>query len=405
MKDPPDLGYKPPIRYDHSKKLSILSTGPKYLIMTRINSENTLANVSPFLIKKVIDSTCGGEVDMCKKLRNGTILVRTKSYTQANKLIQLCSLNHDIEIEMTEHNSLNFVRGVIYSNDLREIPEEEIQNELKRQNICKVNKIMRKVNNELKETGLIIVTFGSTTLPSEILIGYESVRVRPYIPLPLKCKNCLRFGHHFNNCNNKKLCTSCSKEFHIDLENNETCEELLSCINCIENNKENSNHSPNNKTCPVFLKEKEIQAIITLEKVNRKTAVTKYNERNISTSSYANAAKTTTTTNTKSTTPNNNQQIENNKALQKIDNNKTSSTKTMPPPTSSTSTRNLKDYSDITTDIDSSDADTTSNSSQASTVKGAKKVEILPTNTTKRTRQLLKKQAEAAAAAKRQKNN
>lgn len=78
---------------------------------------------------------------MCKILSNGTILVKTK---KANKLIQLCSLNKNIKIEVTEHNSLNFVRGVIYSNDLRGIPKEEILSELKPQNVNKVNKIMKK---------------------------------------------------------------------------------------------------------------------------------------------------------------------------------------------------------------------------------------------------------------------
>lgn len=172
MKDPPDTGADPPIIYDKTKKLTILSDGPKYLIIKRVDSnnnndaannaenrkENTLVNVSPFLIKKVIDFTCGGEVEVCKKLRNGTILIKTKNFTQANKLIQLCSLNHNIKIEVTEHNSLNFVRGVIYSNDLRGISEEEILSELKNQKVYKVNKIMKRNDNTLIETGLIIVT-------------------------------------------------------------------------------------------------------------------------------------------------------------------------------------------------------------------------------------------------------
>ncbi|XP_037816097.1 uncharacterized protein LOC119606601 [Lucilia sericata] len=184
-KDPPDSGDNEYSKVNHSIPLNITTPGPKYLIITRTDEGKTLTNVSHFLIKKVIDGTCG-EVSECKKLRNGTILVRTKNLNQANKLIQLNNLCENINILVTWHNSLNYVKGVIYSNDLREIPDDEILNELKNQNVIKIEKIKRKVNNKIEETGLIIITFGSTTLPTELNIGYERVKIRTYIPLPLR---------------------------------------------------------------------------------------------------------------------------------------------------------------------------------------------------------------------------
>ena len=110
-------------------------------------------NVSPFLIRKVIDFTCRGEVEVWKKLRNGTILIKSKNFAQANNLIQ---------IEVTEHNSLNFIRSVIHSYDLRGVSEEEILPELKNQKVYKLNEIMKRNDNTLIETGIIIVTFAST---------------------------------------------------------------------------------------------------------------------------------------------------------------------------------------------------------------------------------------------------
>ena len=79
---------------------------------------------------------------------------------------------------------------MIYSNDLREIPDEGILHELKNQNVIKIEKIKRRVNNIIEETGLIIITFGSTILPTEFNIGYERVKLRTYIPLPLRYKQC-----------------------------------------------------------------------------------------------------------------------------------------------------------------------------------------------------------------------
>lgn len=402
MNQPPDRG-KPPITFDRSKSMAIITPGPKYLIMSRVNNDKTenseisevpkktLSEVSPFLIKKVIDGTCGGEVESCKKLLNGTILIKTKNFSQARNLIQLTSLSPEIKVELNEHQTLNYAKGVVYSNDLRGISEEEILSELKSQNVCKVNKILKKVDNNLKETGLIVVTFASTSLPSELSIGYEKIKIRPHIPLPLKCKTCLRFGHLAKFCNNKRICFNCSNEYHVNDDNNETCSNSQSCINCKENNKIDNNHSPNDKSCPIFLKEKEIQAIITLEKTNRKTATTKYNERHPTTSNtYSSTVKSTSTTsNSTATTPDN-------KPTNNTNSSHVNKEQTMPPPTKTTS-RELNDYLDVLSEA--SDIDSTS--SQNTT--DSKTKQILPRNTSKRTRKQLQK-LQVESKTKRTKN-
>lgn len=135
MNKPPNIGNpisQPQLLFelDNGKHMKDLTLGPKYLVMSRINSDENLTNISPFLIKKVIDGVCG-EVETCKKLQSGTILIKTKSFSQANKLIKLISLSPTIKVEVSEHKSLNFSKGVIYCNDLRNIPENEILEELK----------------------------------------------------------------------------------------------------------------------------------------------------------------------------------------------------------------------------------------------------------------------------------
>lgn len=58
----------------------------------------------------------------------------------------------------------------------------------------------------------------------------------------------------------------------------ETCKNQKKCINCNEQKLED-NHNALDKKCPVFIKERELQAIMTLEKADRKTANKKYSER------------------------------------------------------------------------------------------------------------------------------
>ena len=301
MKDPPD-GTTQLFGLNKLKTLKNTAPGPKYLIISRINSDLNLTNVSPFLIKKVIDSICICEVEICKKLRNGTILVKTQNNSQALQLIKLSSFTPSIEVEVTEHNTLNFSKGVIYCNDLREIPESDIQSELSNQKVCEVKKILKKVNNELIETGLIILKFNSIKLPEDIRIGYQKVRVRPYIPLPLKCNNCFKFGHHYKTCKSEKICFNCGGEYHTSDEK-PICNFEKNCVNCTNLQSTDNIHSSTSKACPTFLREKEIQAIVTLQKVDRKQANAIYSERHPQQSTYA------------SVSLNQNKQPDNNKTL------------------------------------------------------------------------------------------
>ena len=74
------------------------------------------------------------------------------------------------------------------------------------------------VNEHLTENGLIVLTCTSTTLPTDISVGYENVRIRPYIPLPLKYKNYHQYGDIAKVCKNEKICGNFSNNFHLNEE-------------------------------------------------------------------------------------------------------------------------------------------------------------------------------------------
>ncbi|XP_046802968.1 uncharacterized protein LOC124418971 [Lucilia cuprina] len=310
---------------------------------------------------------------MCKKLQNGTILIKAKNYTQASKLIQLTSLSSEIQVELKEHPTLNFSRGVIYSNDLRDIAEEEILSELKSQNVCSIKKIMKKVDEVLQETGLIIITFAATTLPSDLYVGYEKLKIRPYIPLPLKCNKCFQYGHISKICKNDNICYNCAQAYHLNPELKEKCTLPPQCTNCKNLNYENCNHPSVSRTCPVFLKEKEIQAITTIEKVSKKQAIKTYQQRhNNPTTTYSSVV------------------ISNNKSSENISPN--------------SQTRPIRKYEDIASEdtTDQSDIDKQNTSKKKNSP--SKNSIILPKTTSKRTRSQVKKQLEELLNSKRTKN-
>lgn len=201
-------------------------------------------------------------------------------------------------MEVREHSNLNFSKGVIYSNDLRGMDENVILIELKSQNVADVKKIFKKSGQDLVETGLIIITLATLNLPEHINIGYERVKLCPYIPYPLRCRKCLRFGHTTNSCTNNKICPNYALDFHLE-EDDETCNNPITCVNCINNDNEDNKHNAMDKTCPVFLREREIQAIVSLEKVDRKRAVETYKTRHQNTQqTFSSVLKSTDTVST-----------------------------------------------------------------------------------------------------------
>lgn len=290
--DPPDL-HKLHSTTTNTSTMEF-SNGPKYLIMERVNNNNenktkndSLENVSPFLIKKVIDHTCNGVVDECKKMRNGAILIKTKDHKQATKLLKLSTLSPEITVKITEHPTLNTCKGVIYCNDLRSISEEEILNELRSQNVAAIKKITKKKGNDRIETGLIILTFALHDLPEYIAIGYQRTKVRTYIPLPMRCHKCLRFGHTLKVCQAAdKICTTCGNKQHCEIEEMDKCTNGLHCVNCSVNDL-NHNHSTFDRKCPIFLKEQEIIAIKTTLKIDNKAAHAVYKSRHHGETTFA----------------------------------------------------------------------------------------------------------------------
>ncbi|XP_044574097.1 uncharacterized protein LOC123258289 [Drosophila ananassae] len=261
----------------------------KYIVIKR-KDNISLEHTNPFIIKKSIDYTCGGEVDKCKTTRAGTLLVLTKNTQQAEKLLKITKIG-TIDVEAKEHKSLNETKGIIYCNLLRYVTEEEILDELKSQKVSHVYKWTKMVDQTRVPTGLITLTFATTNLPEKVMIGYEVVFTRPYIPRPMQCKKCLRFNHPQTFCKQENpTCKNCSDNTHTS--DSIECRQEPKCINC------RNNHSSLDKKCPVFLKEQELIAIKITERVDHKTARSIYLARHNPSqeSSYSQTLKNTTHT-------------------------------------------------------------------------------------------------------------
>ena len=58
------------------------------------------------------------------------------------------------------------------------------------------------------------LTLNSPTLPNRIKAAYLSCPVRPYIPNPLRCFQCQRYGHAKTSCRGSVTCARCAEVGH-----------------------------------------------------------------------------------------------------------------------------------------------------------------------------------------------
>ena len=158
-------------------KVTSFKTWPRFLIIGSTN-EGALRKLSPFAIDKGLQGLAGS-LKSVKKLRN---LLKSRL---------LCNL----PIKVTPHSSLNSCKGVIRSRDLEGVSEEEICENLTSQGVVGVKRINIRRNNELFPTNTLILTFNSPTLSNSVKAGYLNIPVAPYIPNPLRCFKCQKFGH------------------------------------------------------------------------------------------------------------------------------------------------------------------------------------------------------------------
>ncbi|XP_055932248.1 uncharacterized protein LOC129962518 [Argiope bruennichi] len=221
-----------------------------YFIMKRISEKNeTFNSVSPFLVQKAIAATVG-EVSSIRKMRSGDLLVEVCTKKQAQQIIKLKALA-TFPIAVTPHNSLNYSKGVITCGELFNVPIEEKTHELKPQGVTHIRQITIRREGQILPTKHYILTFHSTKLPECIYAGYIRLPVRQYIPNPLRCFQCQRFGHSKINCRGTLTCARCAEKGH----DSQQCTAQEKCVNC------SGCHASYSKSCERWQLEKQITSI------------------------------------------------------------------------------------------------------------------------------------------------
>ncbi|GFW97222.1 uncharacterized protein TNCV_4784361 [Trichonephila clavipes] len=146
----------------------------------------------------------------------------------------------DYPLTISLHKTLNSCRGVISEPDLLTTPDGEILDGFSDQGVIQVRRITIKKDNSVIPTKHLILTFNSPTLPKTIKAGYLNCKIRPYIPNPLRCFKCQRFGHSQTACRGQLTCSRCASVGHASSD----CTLEQKCVNCSQP------HPTDSKLCP-----------------------------------------------------------------------------------------------------------------------------------------------------------
>ncbi|GFX80368.1 uncharacterized protein TNCV_3931211 [Trichonephila clavipes] len=185
-----------------------------FLILSLPNNE--MSRRSLFLIHKALIGI-GGEPKSIQKVQSGDLLIETISALQ-NKSFLLAKTFIDSPLTVTPHRTLNSCRGVISESDLLCVSETEILEGLSDQGVTQVRRIKIKKDSSLFPIKHLILTFNCPKLPTNIKAGYLSCKVRPYIPNPLRCFKCQRFGHSQTSCRGQLNCSRCPSVGHASTD-------------------------------------------------------------------------------------------------------------------------------------------------------------------------------------------
>jgi len=220
---------------------------PTYLYI-KASTEQSLNKISPFKVKKIIESIAGIPKSV-KIQRNGNIIIQTNKESHSKNLMAMTTFDQ-VPVIVEPHKSLNSTKGIIRCRELRHCSEEEIVEELRLQKVVAARKIEIKRNNEKIMTNTIQLTFCTPVLPKAVSVGYLIVEVSPFIPNPLRCFKCQAFGHTKFTCKKAPVCAFCGEAEHV--QPGERCTATPKCINCSEQ------HPSFSPKCPIWQNEKEI---------------------------------------------------------------------------------------------------------------------------------------------------
>ena len=209
-----------------------------------------ISKMNVFAIEKGFHALLGCDPKNITCLKSGDLLVEVVTGTQANALQKATKL-HKTPIKVSPHKTLNTCKGIVKHPHLKVGSVEEIKEGLN-SIASDVHRFTTFRDGKKVPTGTCVITFKTPKKPETVKIGYLRVPVKTFIPNPLRCFKCQKYGHGQTSCRRGTVCSNCGLPDHDD----KSCQAAASkCSNC------QGDHPAFSRSCPIWLKEREVQRV------------------------------------------------------------------------------------------------------------------------------------------------
>ena len=182
-----------------------------FVVLKGKDSERKLSSLSVFVIDRQLKAIVGSELKQIQKLGSGELLIQCKSNEQAQKLFDAEKFG-DIPCVAESHRSLNQSKGIIRSNQLDRETEEGLTEGI--EGVVHSRRMLVWRHGSSHKTNSFLLTFDSCIPPSKVKVAWMKLDVQTYIPNPMRCFNCQKFGHSKVRCRHRQVCAKCGVAGH-----------------------------------------------------------------------------------------------------------------------------------------------------------------------------------------------
>ncbi len=228
------------------------------VIFSPVRSEDSLSRGNSYKIWSELKHLIGDSFEifpMGKKLKVSCTSENVKL------LMETTSLN-GISVSVVRDEERSVVKGIIHGVDI-DLSDEDIMEGLNGSNSTKCVHVLRFKKGE-QTLHTVVISFAGNKLPDSVKFGFRSFRVNVFIPRPIRCYNCQRYGHVSSKCSSTRRCKKCGQD-HLS----ENCTNDSKCSNC------GGNHEATSNQCSVLKEAKEIVRVKTIQKLSYSEAVKK----------------------------------------------------------------------------------------------------------------------------------
>ena len=210
--------------------------------------------------KKAVEELVGPGFEM--QLFGRCVKIQAADEQQAERLLQLSAIG-DLEVVVTPRRSTGKSGSVGNTNHdswkkgvIKRVPRYVELDLIKSETGATwASRISRQAGGQQTPTGTVILAFCGADVPDTVSVGLARFKVLPYIPLPLRCGKCQKFGHKTTKCRaTAPTCAKCAKS-HGTSECQVTAQNEMFCTNCRQQ------HSSAYRGC---IKYKEVSKILTI---------------------------------------------------------------------------------------------------------------------------------------------